>query len=365
LKRALVIINTVQDSALRLFKKCLEEHPEFKPTYLTFSSVVEGGLTKLGFDCICLEAEQPREGEQSVKRSCEIMLDSRFEKAELPGTTLPLWSVLFWDRLLQFVNTNTRDNQLRFISLIDFQLLVVPFDGFDPGSQVATLECIRNGIPRIGVQTSFLRTKEMLDTPLDFNEIYVETCDEAAFLEKNKLVRGCNIRVLEENRDPLPYLQARKTFRLQRSEILSKFRLNSAATTLLLVFSIRHIWELRQALRNLEANYRAEIDRGELSLAIYAESDVELRRFPALFGAALSKLSLKLVPPTQELLMLMCSVDSVIAFRVGQLTDLAGLCGIPTTVFDPSLFNRSDLLLPVNSGVYLHTSNQRLNVWNP
>lgn len=351
-----MIINTLHEVAVKLYKQCVEDHPDFTPKYLTFSSSIATGLAKLGIDSICLEAEQTRVEEQSIKRSCEIMLDSPFEKSPLPRTTLPVWSVLFWDRLLQFVNTTKRDNQRKTLSAIDFQLLITPFDGFDTGAQLAYAECIRNEIPRIGVQTSFLRTKEMLDTPIDFEKIYVFSDADASFLTRNKHVPNEAIRILDQKPDRPLHLEAQKTFWSQREGILARFGLEPTGTTLLLIFSIRHIWELRQALKNIAEHHGTEIGRRNLKLAIYAESSVELNRFPTLFKAEAAALSLKLIPPTQDLLMLMCSVNHLISFRVGQLTDLAELCNIPTTIYDPSLFNRSDLLLPPNSNVHIHKS---------
>ncbi len=356
MKRALVIINTLQEAALQLYKQCVTDHQDFTPKYLTFSSAIAAGLSKHGIDCICLEAEQTRVEEQSIKRSCEIMLDSPFEKSTFPGTTLPVWSVLFWDRLLQFVNTTKRDNQWKTLATIDFQLLITPFDGFDTGARLANVECIRNGIPRIGVQTSFLRTKEMLDTPVDFEKIYVFSDADASFLARNKHVPNDAIRISNQTPNRLLHLEAQKTFWSQREGILARFGLEATGTNLLLVFSIRHIWELRQALKNIAAHHGTEIDRGHLKLAVYAESPVEANRFPTLFKAEAEALSLKLIPPTQDLLMLMCSVNRLIAFRVGQLTDLAELCGVPTTIYDPSLFNRSNLLLPPNSSVHIHNN---------
>jgi len=202
----------------------------------------------------------------------------------------------------------------------------------------------------------------MLDTPLEFEKVYVYSDADASFLARNKHVPSDTIHVSDQTPNRPLHLEAQKTFWSQREGILAKFGLEATGTTLLLIFSIRHIWELRQALKNIAAHYGTELDRGDLKLAVYAESSVEVNRFPNLFKAEAAALSLKLIPPTQDLLMVMCSVNRLIAFRVGQLTDLAELCGVPTTIYDPSLFNRSDLLVTPNSSVHIHNSFERMTL---
>jgi hypothetical protein len=356
MKRALVLINTTDSGVLDLYKLCLQQHSEYRPFLITLNPAVPAALQSAGLECALVGVHREKVSAVNMEKACALLEREPYSDLRVPGTNLELWKIIFWDRFYQFMDVVKADTQQALFDLLDYHLLIAPLDIHDLASQRLARGASARGIPTVGIRAGYLRTKEHLDAVPLFDCFLVQSRWDAEFLISRKGIAASRVSLVPNTPSAATYLQFSSQARLRRSAILEKAGLDASKKILFVPFALRHIWELRQLLKNLPASMEAcPGGAAGFQIAVHPEGAAETAEFPVLFQRELSVLQCVLLAPGSRLLELLAVADHCVYFRVADIVSLTSSLGTLATIFDPFFFNCSDQLLCGESGIVLHS----------
>lgn len=360
---ALVIVNTVDEAYIKAVKNMLSNRSVRNDLWVTCSHVVEAELKKKGLEITCVSINRSRWELKKIREFSEpLVKQNPFYDTTLPGTELTCGEVLFHDRYLQLASFPNSLPQNDVIASLAFDLLVAPVDVHDRLAQFAVRLAKQRGVSVIGVQNGFLRTKENLESLLAYDMLYVDSFYDSMFLQQNHGVKS-NVIVLKD------YVEREKnvTDIAQNLPVLrDKFRLEldirHDTVVITLLFSIRHIWELRSFLNEIIKN-KNQIEENEknIALLIHFEGDKEKEEWGTLFKKENDIINLYTIGPDVDLLKLLSISDMVFSFRLNTLVELGGQLGISSFVYDPFGFNETCKLCASSNINILENTDVNLN----
>ncbi len=280
-----------------------------------------------------------------------------FRDFKVPGSELLAWKPLMHDRFWQFTDFETFDAIHKLVDLLNTRILITPIDIHDPLSQYMTRQANKKGVSTIGYQTTQLRTKENLDAYLAFNEYWVSTQQDKVFLSIHK-------GILEEHIHLLPhyYFQpareyAKSSRHIERKTIKEQLGLPIDKKILLILFSIRHIWESRKLFAHLQKlKDSSQQDSAQFKILIFLETQKDTDEFPALFKKEIQSLELETLSPAANLFEYARAADTFFAFRFLEYLDEVALLAGQTVIYDPYYFNRNHLLISDSPSISLDNS---------
>jgi len=354
MKRALVLINNVEEEVFLLLAECAQAHADYRIKIVTVNPYVSSWLQKHGLNCSLISLSKTKNGPANGAKACEIVASETYRHQCVPGTRLESWKVLLWDRLFQFMDVDTSDSIQSVLDYLDYQLLIAPLDINDLVSQRLVRAAKRRRVPIVALVASFLRTKETLHLPLSYTKYFVLNQNDLLFLVQKKGVDASAIRFVPNSHSHEAVLQSREQNKQTKETILSKIGIDPAARIVLTTFAIRHIWELRQLIHNLSPRLNLSEGIAPLHLLIYPEGPLETKEAETLFRKESLHTKFTILDSTIDFGEILPIANQFICFRARKTLDLACELGIPATVYDPFLLNRSDQLLFNGQELLIH-----------
>jgi hypothetical protein len=360
MKRALVLINTTDSGVLNLYKLCLQQHSEYQPFFVTLNPSVPAALQSAGIDCAHVGVHREKIPAVNMEKACALLEREPYSELCVPGTDLEIWKIIFWDRFYQFMDVVKADAQQALFDLLDYHLLIAPFDIHDLVAQRLARSASARGIPTVGIRSGYLRTKEQLDALPLFDRFFVHSRWDAEFLFARKGIEASRVSLIPNTPSAAAYLQFSNQARLRRTAILEKAGFVASKRILFVSFALRHIWELRQLLKILPLSMEAcPGGTGGFQVAVYPEGAAEAAEFSVLFQKELAELHCVLLSPGSQLLELLAVTEHCFYFRVADIVSLASSLGTKVTIYDPFFLNCSDQLLCGESGIVLHSEKSK------
>jgi len=352
-----VIINKISEIILANLEVVLKNHAGENLKLLTLFPGTCDFLKQKGHSCELIQVHRHQDRIESMNRLGLIANGEMFKNFTIPGSDLLAWKPAIHDRFWQFTDFETFDEIHKLVDLLNTTILIAPIDIHDHLSQYMMRQASRKRIPAIGYQTTQLRTKENLDAYLCFNEYWVYTQQDKLFLSIHKDVPEEHIHLL-----PHYYFQparnyAKTSIKIERKTIKEKLGLPIDKKILLILFSIRHIWECRKLLAYLQAIKSASPQTSiQSKILVFLETQKEIEEFPALFKKEIQLLELDILPPETNLFEYARATDSFFAFRFQEYLDEIALLSAQTVIYDPYYFNRSQLLMSDSMSIELDNS---------
>lgn len=354
MKRALFFINNVEEEVFVLLSECAQTYPDYLIKIVTVNPYVSDLLQKQRLNCSLLSLRRTKNRSANGAKACEIVASESYRHQRVPGTDLESWKVLLWDRFFQFMDVDTSDCVQAVLDYFDYQLLITPLDPHDLTAQRLVRAAKRRGVPVIALVASFLRTKEILDLPLSYTQYFVSNQDDLSFLVQKKGAEASAVQLVSSRNRHETVHQSWKKKQQTKTTILSKTGINPAARIVLTTFAIRHIWELRQLIHNLSPQLNLPNETAPLHLLIYPEGPLETKEAETLFRKEKLHTKFTLLDSTLDFGEVLPIADHFICFRARKTLDIACEMGIPATVYDPFLLNRSDQLLFNGQELLIH-----------
>ena len=353
----IIIVNRISETIFSNLEILLNKYPDEHRKLLTLFPGTANFLQQKGYSCELLQVHRHQDRIESMNRLGLIANGEMFKNFKIPGSELLAWKSAMHDRFWQFTDFETFDEIHKLVNLLHITTLIAPIDIHDHLSQYMMRQANKNGIPTIGYQVTQLRTKENLDVYLGFNEYWVYTLQDKLFLSKHKDVPEEHIHLL-----PYYYFQparnyARTSFNMERKKIKENLGLPTDKKLILILFSIRHIWECRKLLAHLqEIKASSPLNFAQSKIVMFLETQKEMEEFPALFKNEIQLLGLEVVPPAANLFKYARATDSFFAFQFLEHLDEIALLSAQTVIYDPYYFNRSDVLMSDSKSIQLDNS---------
>ncbi len=354
MKRALFLINNVEEEVFLLLAECAQTHPDYLIKIVTVNPHVSDWLQKQRLNCSLLSLRKTKNRPADAAKAFEIVASETYRQHCVPGTRLESWKVLLWDRFFQFMDVDTSDCVQTVLDYFDYQLLIAPLDPHDLIAQRLVRAAKRRGVPVIALVASFLRTKETLDLPLSYTKYFVSNQDDLSFLVQKKGAEASAVQLVSSRNRHETVHPSREQKKQTKETLLSQIGIAPAARIILTTFAIRHIWELRQLIHNLSPRLNLPNETAPLHLLIYPEGPLETREAETLFRKERLHTKFTLLDHTVDFAELLPITDHFICFRARKTLDMACEMGIPATVYDPFLLNRSDQLLFNGQELLIH-----------
>ena len=356
MKRSLVFLNTTDAETVHLYKHAIGLYPEFSPFFISTNPAVPKWLQSVGLDCSLVTLSRERINAENIKSACSILEKHAFTTTKIPETSLPVWKVIFWDRFYQFMHVSQSDTQKALLDFLDYHLLIAPMDIHDLESQRLRHAAEARGIPTVGIRCGDLRTKEYLDASLRFDKYVVSTNTDSRFLTTRKDICASKISTVTNTSLSENYNHFSHQIHSKRAEILANAGLDPTKKIVLVSFALRHIWELRQFLKILPESIKASNQSvTAFQIAFYPEGQSEFSEFRLLFKSELRDVNHCLIRPDFKIIELLPLSQHFVYFRIAEIASTAAKLQIKVTIFDPFLFNRSNLLLCDEPGIEIHT----------
>jgi len=352
-----VIIHKISETILANLEVVLRNHPGQNLKLLTLFPGTCDFLQQKGYPCEFIQIHRHQDRIDSMNRLGLIANGEMFKDFTIPGSDLLAWKPVMHDRFWQFTDFETFDEIHKLVDLLNTRKLIAPIDIHDHLSQYMMRQASKNSIPTIGYQATQLRTKENLDAYLCFNEYWVYTELDKSFLSRHKGVPEEHIHLL-----PHYYFQparnyAKTSINTERRTIKEKLGLPVDKKVLLILFSVRHIWECRKLLAHLQAIKSASPPVSiQSKILVFLETQKEMEEFPALFKKEIQILGLDILPPAANLFEYARATDSFFAFRFLEYLDEIALLSAQTVIYDPYNFNRSNKLISDSISIELDNS---------
>lgn len=352
-----VIINKISEIILANLEIVLKNHQGENLKLLTLFPGTVNFLNQKGYACELIRLHRHQDRIESMNRLGAIASGEMFKNFKIPGSELLAWKPAMHDRFRQFTDFDTFDEIHKLVDLLNTTTLIAPIDIHDHLSQYMMREAQKKGISAIGYQTTQLRTKENLDAHLCFKKYWVYTQQDKIFLSTHKGVQEEQIYLL-----PHYYFQPARNFaetsmNIERKIIKKNLTLPTDKKLLLILFSIRHIWECRKLFAHLqETKASSQKNFIQSKILIFLETEKEMEEFPALFKDEIKNLGLDILPPTANLFKYARATDSFLSFRFLEYLDEIALLAAQTIIYDPYYFNRSHLLVSDSISIELDNS---------
>ena len=352
-----VIINKISETIFSNLEVVLRNHPGENLKLLTLFPGTVNFLQQKGYSCELIQLHRHQDRIESMNRLGLIASGDMFKNFKIPGSKLLAWKPLMHDRFWQFTDFETFDEIHKLVDLLNTTTLIAPIDIHDHLSQYMVRQASKKCIPTIGYQATQLRTKENLDAYLSFNEYWVYTEQDKIFLSRQKNVPEEQIHLL-----PHYYFQparnyAKTSVNTEREKLKKNLGLPIEKKILLILFSVRHIWECRKLLSHLQAIKSASPPVNiQSKILVFLETQKEIEEFPVLFKKEIQLLGLDILSPAANLFEYARATDSFFAFRFLEYLDEIALLSAQTVIYDPYNFNRSHLLISGSMSIKLDNS---------
>lgn len=357
-----VIINKISEIILANLEVVLKNHVSENLKLLTLFPGTCDFLKQKGHPCELIQVHRHQDRIESMNRLGLIANGDMFEKFNIPGTDLLAWKPAMHDRFWQFTDFETFDDLHKLVDLLNTTTLIAPLDIHDHLSQYMMRQAKKKCIPAIGFQTTQLRTKENLDAYLCFNEYWVYTQQDKTFLSIHKDIPEEHIHLL-----PHYYFQpvrnyAKTSIKTERKTIKENLGLPIDKKILLILFSVRHIWECRKLLAHLQTIKLASLHTySQSKILVFLETQKEIEEFPVLFQKEIRLLGLDILPSETNLFEYARATDLFFTFRFLEYLDEIALLSAQTVIYDPYYFNRSQLLMSDSISIELDNSKNSPN----
>ena len=352
-----IIVNRISETIFSNLDFLLKRFPDEHLKLLTLLPGTATFFEQKGYACELIQVQRHQDRIESMNRLGLIANGEMFKNFTIPGSNLLAWKATMHDRFWQFSDFETFDEIHKLLDLLNAGKLIAPIDINDHLSQYMMRQAKKNRIPAIGYQTTQLRTKENLDAYLCFNEYWVYTPQDRSFLARHKDIPDEHIHLL-----PHYYFQpasnyAKTTTNSDRNHHKKILGLPIDTKILLILFSVRHIWECRKLLAHLQATKGVSSPMHfQSKTLVFLETQKEAEEFPVLFKKEIHLLGLDILPLTANLFEYARATDSFFAFRfLEYLDEIAFLAG-QTIIYDPYHFNRSHLLIDDSISIELDNS---------
>jgi hypothetical protein len=355
MKRALVLINNLEETIFPLLFECLRSYSDHRIKFVSTNSEAAKWLQQQGLNCSLVSLHGAKNDAENRAKACSIVSSETYRDQCVPGTQLESWKVLLWDRFFQFMDVGATDRLQAVIDHLDYQLLIVPLDMHDLVTQRLVGAAKRRGVPVVALVASFLRTKEMLDIPLSYSRYFVSSHSDHTFLVQKKRIDSGDIQIVATRESAGTLAQLYEEKRRTKGDVLANLGIDPSARIVLTTFALRHIWELRQLIKNLSLSLRLSGETAPPHLVIYSEGPFEAKESEILFRKERIHTPFTILDANSDFTTMLCIADHFICFRASRTLDLALQMSTPVTVYDPFYLNRSDQLLFNGDEMRIHS----------
>ena len=376
-KTSLVYINDSCTHWLATCEGIIARFPEHKTKFITFSAPVRAWLLTKGVKADLVApiaydgevAQKPRAFNFKQAREYRLQFEKMVSQETLgsftiPGTELEIWKVLALDRFDQWLVFDQSRRMNALLDSLKFDLLIAPMDIHDRYSQRLMRIAHHRKVESYGIQRGELRTRENLYADRLFTFFCVETLSAKQFLTDK-----CDIPTdrIEINFNATLHKSLARLRHLgpnHNSVIRRKFNLSTSQEIVLVLFSIRHIWETRLLLRQL-IELQEEDSILPFQLTIRPDGEREESEYKTLFHEELEALQPTLLTSATPIIQAVLVADKVVSFYPGPVIQMAAALNKPSILFDPYDFNASQELLG-GEGAKVHSKPElcAAELWN-
>ena len=334
-RHILYIITTPEDKIFHHIAWNQQQHPTALFAIVAMNPVVDQWLQQKKVDCSLVQGDSPFLPHR-LEIFHQIIQGPFFRDFAIPGSGFSFWENVPVDRLLQFFQMESRQQEQEILRKVEFDEMVCSLDLHHPTISFMVRIARKKGIPTTAIQCGEIRIPEMLDLTMIFSHFIVDLDEDKDFLIKELGVEAHRIEVAGK-----PLFDAISGLKEQvnkvSSHIARELNLVDSDRGILLSYDRRHNWEIRRFLRVI--NELEHTEPGQRILFVHCANDTDAKEFQVLFQEELVELRYELLPHDTDITIVNHCFAIWLGFRWNRDLEIAARLGQRILLFDPYDFN--------------------------